>query len=212
MKLHKRVLFVLLSLPIVAQADMFGASESKMILQLTQMVKTVKEQLKLATKAYDVGIDLYDLSQGNVTSVDRVLNTELVALMREKGWMLDGLTTLQDLGQVNQQITTMTGLIADTRDADTQQRLRYAMDLLKQQRTLIQLSKQTQKNLQKATTDLSARASSRITAENTAVLARVALAAQEARNREEAVKKASRSDEAAFTQGAARIYTEMGKH
>ena len=212
MKLHKRVLFVLLSLPIVAQADMFGASESKMILQLTQMVKTVKEQLKLATKAYDVGIDLYDLSQGDVTSVDRVLNTELVALMREKGWMLDGLTTLQDLGQVNQQITYMTGLIADTRDADTQQRLRYAMDLLKQQRTLIQLSKQTTKNLQKATTDLSARASSRITAENTAVLARVALAAQEARNREEAVKKASRSDEAAFTKGAARIYTEMGKH
>ena len=212
MKLHKRVLFVLLSLPIVAQADMFGASESKMILQLTQMVKTVKEQLKLATKAYDVGIDLYDLSQGDATSVDRILNTELVALMREKGWMLDGLTTLQDLGQVNQQITYMTGLIADTRDADTQQRLRYAMDLLKQQRTLIQLSKQTQKNLQKATTDLSARASSRITAENTAVLARVALAAQEARNREEAVKKASRSDEAAFTKGAARIYTEMGKH
>ena len=212
MKLPNRVLFVFLSLPLVAQADVFGASESKMILQLTQMVKTVKEQLKLATKAYDVGIDLYDLSQGDVTSVDRVLNTELVALMREKGWMLDGLTTLQDLGAVNQQITYMTGLIADTRDADTQQRLRYAMDLLKQQRTLIQLSKQTTKNLQKATTDLSARASSRITAENTAVLARAALAAQEARNREEAVKKASRSDEAAFTKGAARIYTEMGKH
>ena len=57
----------------------------------------------------------------------------------------------------------------------------------------------------------SARASSRITAENTAVLARAALAAQEARNREAAVKKASRSDEAAFTKGAARIYQEMGQ-
>jgi hypothetical protein len=206
MKLPKSALFVLLSLPIVAHADLFGASDSKMILQLTQMVNTLKEQLKLATKTYDVGVDLYDLSQGDVTSVDRVLNTELVALMREKGWMLDGLTTLQDLSAVNQQITYMAGLIADTRDADTQQRLRYAMDLLKQQRTLIQLSKQTTKNL------LSARASSRITAENTAVLARAALAAQEARNRTDAVKKASRSDEAAFTKGAARIYTEMGKH
>jgi len=212
MKPHNSVLFVLLVLPIVAHADVFGASDSKMILQLTQMVNTLKEQLKLATKTYDVGIDLYDLSQGDATSVDRILNTELVALMREKGWMLDGLTTLQDLSAVNQQITHMTGLIADTRDAETQQRLRYAMDLLKQQRTLIQLSAQTNKNLQKATTDLSARASSRITAENTAVLARAALAAQEARNREAAVKKASRSDEAAFTQGAARIYTEMGNH
>ena len=211
MKPHNSVLFVLLVLPIVAHADVFGASDSKMILQLTQMVNTLKEQLKLATKTYDVGIDLYDLSQGDATSVDRILNTELVALMREKGWMLDGLTTLQDLSAVNQQITHMTGLIADTRDAETQQRLRYAMDLLKQQRTLIQLSAQTNKNLQKATTDLSARASSRITAENTAVLARAALAAQEARNREAAVKKASRSDEAAFTQGAARIYTDMGK-
>ena len=211
MKLHNSVLFVLLVLPGVAHADVFGASDSKMILQLTQMVNTLKEQLKLATKTYDVGVDLYDLSQGDATSVDRILNTELVALMREKGWMLDGLTTLQDLSAVNQQITYMTGLIADTKDAETQQRLRYAMDLLKQQRTLIQLSAQTNKNLQKATTDLSARASSRITAENTAVLARAALAAQEARNREAAVKKASRSDEAAFTQGAARIYQEMGK-
>ena len=210
MRLH-RVFFILLVLPVVAHADVFGASDSKMILQLTQMVNTLKAQLKLATKTYDVGVDLYALSQGDATSVDRILNTELVALMREKGWMLDGLTTLQNLNDVNQQITYMAGLIADARDADTQQRLRYAMDLLKQQRTLIQLSAQTNKNLQKATTDLSARASSRITAENTAVLARAALAAQEARNREAAVKKASRSDEAAFTKGAARIYTEMGK-
>ena len=212
MKLHNSVLVVLLSLPVIAHADVFGASDSKMILQLTQMVNTLKAQLKLATKTYDVGVDLYALSQGDATSVDRILNTELVALMREKGWMLDGLTTLQNLNDVNQQITYMAGLIADARDAETQQRLRYAMDLLKQQRTLIQLSAQTNKNLQKATTDLSARASSRITAENTAVLARAALAAQEARNRADAVKKASRSDEAAFTQGAARIYQEMGNH
>jgi len=210
MKLH-RVFFVLLSLPVAAHADLFGAADSQMIVQLTQMVNTLKEQLKLATKTYDIGADLYDLSQGDATSVDRVLNTELVALMREKGWMLDGLTTLQNLSDVNQQMAYMAGLIADAKDADTQQRLRYAMDLLKQQRTLIQLSSQTTKNLQKATTDLSARASSRITAENTAVLARAALAAQEARNRAEAVQKASRSDEAAFTKGAARIYTEMGK-
>ena len=210
MKLHNSVLVVLLSLPVVAHADVFGASDSKMILQLTQMVNTLKAQLKLATKTYDVGVDLYALSQGDATSVDRILNTELVALMREKGWMLDGLTTLQNLNDVNQQITYMAGLIADAKDADTQQRLRYAMDLLKQQRTLIQLSAQTNKNLQKATTDLSARASSRITAENTAVLARAALAAQEARNREAAVKKASRSDEAAFTKGAARIYHGNG--
>ena len=211
MRLHNSVLFVLLSLPVIAHADVFGASESKMILQLTQMVNTLKAQLKLATKTYDVGVDLYALSQGDATSVDRILNTELVALMREQGWMLDGLTTLQNLNDVNQQITYMAGLIADAKDADTQQRLRYAMDLLKQQRTLIQLSAQTNKNLQKATTDLSARASSRITAENTAVLARAALAAQEARNREAAIKKASRSDEAAFTKGAARIYQEMGQ-
>ena len=211
MKLHRSVLFILLSLPVVTHADIFGASESKMILQLTQIYNSIKEQLKVATKAYDVGVDLYDLSQGDVTSVDRILNTELVSLMKEKGWMLDGITTLKDLAQINQQITYMTGLIANAKDAGTRQRLRYAMDLLKQQRTLIQLSKQTNKNLQKATTDLSARDSSRITAENTAVLARAALSAQEARNRADAVKKASRSEEISFTQGAGRIYTEMGK-
>ncbi len=212
MKLHKGMLLVLLSLPVVTHADIFGAADSKMILQLTQIYNSIKEQLKVATKAYDVGVDLYDLSQGDVTSVDRILNTELVSLMKEKGWMLDGLTTLKDLAQINQQITYMTGLIANAKDAGTRQRLRYAMDLLKQQRTLIQLSKQTNKNLQKATTDLSERDSSRITAENTAVLARAALAAQEARNRADAVKKASRSEEVSFTQGAGRIYTEMGKH
>ena len=212
MKLHKGVLFIVLSLPVVAHADFFGASDSKMILQLTQIYNSIKEQLKVATKAYDVGADLYELSQGDVTSVDRVLNTELVALMKEKGWMLDGITTLKDLAQINQQITYMTGLIANAKGAGTRQRLRYAMDLLKQQRTLVQLSRQTNKNLQKATTDLSARDSSRITAENTAVLARAALAAQEERNRVEAVKKASRSEEVSFTQGAGRIYTEMGKH
>ncbi len=210
MQRHKLV-FILLTLPVVAHADVFGASDSKMILQLTQMVNTLKAQLKLASKTYDVGVELYALSQEGATSADRILNTELVALMREHGWMLDGLTTLQNLNAVNQQITHMAGLIADAKDAETQQRLRYALDLLKQQRTLIQLSAQTHKNLHKATTDLSTRASSRITAENTAVLARAALAAQEARNREAAVKKASRSDEAAFTQGAARIYQDMGQ-
>ncbi len=211
MKLHKGMLLVLLSLPAVTQADIFGASESKMVLQLTQIYNSMKEQLKVVSKAYDVGVDLYDLSQGDVTSVDRILNTKLVGLMREKGWMLDGLTTLQDLNKIRQQITYMSGLIASAKDSETRQRLRYAMDLLKQQRTLIQLSKQTSKNLRKATTDLSARDSSRITAENTAVLARAALSSQEARNRADAVKKASRSEEVSFTQDAGRIYSEMGK-
>ncbi len=205
------VVVVLLAFPLVARADMFGASDAKMILQLTQMVKTLEDQLKVAKKAYDIGSDLYELSQGDLTSVDRVLNTELVALMKEKGWMLDGLNTLQTLSDVDRQLTTLTGLLADAKDADTRQRVQYAMDLLKQQRTLLQLAEQTRKNLDKATTDLSARDSSRITAENTAVLARAALAAQEARNRDTAIQKAARSDEAAFTRGAARIYTEIGQ-
>ena len=205
------VVVVLLVFPLVARADMFGASDAKMILQLTQMVKTLEDQLKVAKKAYDIGSDLYELSQGDLTSVDRVLNTELVALMKEKGWMLDGLTTLQTLSDVDRQLTALTGLLADAKDADTRQRVQYAMDLLKQQRTLLQLAEQTRKNLDKATTDLSARDSSRITAENTAVLARAALAAQEARNRDTAIEKAARSDEAAFTRGAARIYTDIGQ-
>ena len=205
------VLLIVLAFPLVARADMFGASDAKMILQLTQMVKTLEDQLKVAKKAYDIGSDLYALSQGDLTSVDRVLNTELVALMKEKGWMLDGLTTLQTLSDVDRQLTALTGLLADAKDADTRERLQYALDLLKQQRTLLQLAEQTRKNLDKATTDLSARDSSRITAENTAVLARAALAAQEARNRDTAIEKAARSDEAAFTRGAARIYTDIGQ-
>jgi len=205
------VVVALLVLPLVARADMFGASDAKMILQLTQMVKTLEDQLKVAKKAYDIGSELYELSQGDLTSVDRVLNTELVALMKEKGWMLDGLTTLQTLSDVDRQLTALTGLLADAKDADTRQRVQYAVDLLKQQRTLLQLAEQTRKNLDKATTDLSARDSSRITAENTAVLARAALAAQEARNRDTAIENAARSDEAAFTRGAARIYTDIGQ-
>jgi hypothetical protein len=209
--LRLSVLVIVLMFPLLAHGDLFGASDAKMIVQLTQMVKTLEEQLKVVKRTYDIGADLYELSQGDLTSVDRVLNTELVALMKEKGWMLDGLTTLQTLSDVDRQLTTLTALLADAKDADTRQRLRYAMDLLKQQRTLIQLSAQTRKNLQKATTDLSARDSSRITAENTAVLARAALAAQEARNRDTAIEKAARSDEAAFTRGAARIYTDIGQ-
>ena len=211
MKLHRCVLLVVLSLPAVTFADVFGAADSKMILQLTQMFNTMKKQLEVATRAYDVGSDLYLLQQGDVTSINRVLNTELVTLMEEKGWMLDGLTTMRDLGQINQQITYMTGMMANAKDAETRQRMGYAVDLLKQQRTLVQLSAQTNKNMKKSTTDLSARDSSRITAENSAVLARTALAAQESRNQLEAIKKVSRSDEASFTRGAGRIYTEMGK-
>ncbi len=112
MQRHKLV-FILLALPVVAHADVFGASDSKMILQLTQMVNTLKAQLKLVSKTYDVGVELYALSQGDATSVDRILNTELVALMREKGWMLDGLTTLQNLSDVNQQITYMSAIRPD---------------------------------------------------------------------------------------------------
>jgi hypothetical protein len=208
---RRSVLLIVLAFPLLARADVFGASDAKMIVQLTQMVKTLEEQLKVVKRTYDIGADLYELSQGDLTSVDRVLNTELVALMKEKGWMLDGLTTLQTLSDVDRQLTTLTGLLADAKDADTRQRVQTAMDLLKQQRTLVQLAAQTRKNLDKATTDLSARDSSRITAENTAVLARAALAAQEARNRDTAIEKAARSDEAAFTRGAARIYTDIGQ-
>jgi len=211
MKLHRCALLVLLSLPTVTLADVLGAADSKMIAQLTQMFNTMKKQLEVAKRTYDVGADLYLLQQGDVTSINRVLNTELVTLMEEKGWLLDGLTSMRDLGQINQQITYMTGMMANAKDAETRQRLGYAMDLLEQQRTLVQLSAQTNKNLKKSTQDLSARDSSRITAENTAVLARTALAAQESRNRSEAVKKASRSDEASFARGAGRIYSEMGQ-
>ena len=109
----RSVVVLLLVVPLAARADFFGASDAKMILQLTQMVKTLEEQLKTAKKAYDIGTDLYELSQGDVTSVDRVLNTDLVALMKEKGWMLDGLNTLQTLSDVDRQVTYLSGLMAD---------------------------------------------------------------------------------------------------
>ena len=53
----------LLLVPAVARADLFGVSDSKMIVQLTQMVNTLQAQLNTLQKTYDVGRELYDLAQ-----------------------------------------------------------------------------------------------------------------------------------------------------
>lgn len=206
-----RTIAILCLWPTLAQADLFGASDVKIVAQLTQMLTTLEDQLKTLKRTYDVGQDLYALTRGDITSLDRVLNTELVGLMREKGWLVEGLDGLEDLNAIAQQIGRLQRLLAEAKDADTRDQLQAALDLLKQQRTLVQLSDQARKNLERATHDINTREASRITAENTAVLARAALAAQAARDEQTLVRKASRSDEAAFAAGAARIYQQAGQ-
>ena len=181
-----------------------------MIVQLTQMVNTLQAQLNTLQRTYDVSLELYDLAQRDVTSLDRVLNTELVALMREQGWLVEGIGSLQSLNAIQQQIAHLQRLAGEAKDAETREQIRYALELLKQQRTLVQLADQANQNIQRATTDISQRESARLTAENTAVLARAALAAQATRDQAAATRKAARGDEAAFAAGAARIYRNAG--
>lgn len=201
-------LLLVLSWP--AQADMFGFSESQMYVQLMQIVKTTKEQLEQAKKAYEVTSEIYALSKADSTSLDRILNTELVSMMRDRGWMVDGLNTLQDVADLDRQISYMSTLLAEAKDADTRDQIQYAIDLLKQQRAVLKLSAQADRNLGKAASDLSERESSRITAENTAILARHALAEQDRINRIEAQQKAGAADARRFTRDAAKLYRSMG--
>ena len=192
-----------------ARADLFGITESQMYLQLMQIVETAQRQLEQAKKIYDVTSELYALSQSESTSLDRILNTELVDYMREKGWMVSGLDLMRDLADLDRQLAYLGDLLEQTDDPDTRAQLQAAIDLLKQQRAVLKLTQHTDKNLRKAATDLSERDSARITAENTAVLARQALAEQDRLNRQDAARKAAASDIRRFTRGAAKIYKNL---
>ena len=193
-----------------AHADLFGIQESQTYIQLVQLLKVAQEQLEQAKKAYEVSSEIYLLSQSESQSLDRILNTQLVDIMREKGWMVDGLDALRGVADIDRQINYMMQLMADAKDAETREQLQYTIDLLRQQRTVMKLAAQTDKNLGKAVKDVDERESSRITAENTAILARQALAEQNRINQLAAQQKAAVSDQRRFAHDAAKLYRKLG--
>ena len=205
------LLALLLGTPIMTHADSLGIADSKMIMQLAELYNTMLAQLEVVKKQYDIGRELYDLSRADATSIDRLLDTRLVGMMKQKGWLVDGLDPLQDVVTLNRQIRHLVELMAQIKDEAEQRRLQAIIDLLKQDRTMLQLAGQTERNLGKSATDVSTRESSRITAENTAILARTAVAAQQERNRQLAARKSAQSDEQRITAGVAQIYQQVEK-
>ena len=205
------LLALLLGTPIMTHADSLGIADSKMIMQLAELYNTMLAQLEVVKKQYDIGRELYDLSRADATSIDRLLDTRLVGMMKQKGWLVDGLDPLQDVVTLNRQIRHLVELMAQIKDEAEQRRLQAIIDLLKQDRTMLQLAGQTERNLGKSATDVSTRESSRITAENTAILARTAIAAQQERNRQLAARKSAQSDEQRITAGVAQIYQQVEK-
>ncbi len=180
------VLLIVFSLPFInsVQADIFGASDMKVITELQAMYETMMKTLQEAkaqnAKLSSVKSSLIDI----MDTKDYVENFSADQIARRIERDFENVTELDDLSGMSerQKIRALRRLLKrriddpDT-DEETRRRLEREQALLEdiemRNEILEEISKNSNRNLQKSSTDLSSRDSNRITAESLSALAQI---------------------------------------